>query len=88
VIRAFGAHCHVWTSGNRGRVLIIRVYLQRSGYSKAEYLGEIDLDVRPFQGGRISFTRKGKHEAGHIESVAPPNWKQTGVIPMVRVVHR
>jgi hypothetical protein len=65
-----------------------RIYLQRSGYSKAEYLGEIDLDVRPFQGGQISFTRKGKHEAGHIDSVAPPNWEQTGVIPMVRVVHR
>lgn len=63
-----------------------RVYLQRPGHPKAEYRGEIDLDVRPFQGGEISFTHKGKRESGHIESIAPPNWEQRGVLPMVRVV--
>ncbi len=63
-----------------------RVHVQRPGATKSEYLGEIDLDQRPFTGQQITLTYKGRRVIGQIESVAPSNWEQSGVIPFVRVV--
>ncbi len=56
-----------------------RVYLHRTPDSQPEYLG--DLDQRPVRGRKTSFTYKGKHEAGQIESLVPPAWESLGVIP-------
>ena len=63
-----------------------RVYLQRTGKTDGEYLGEIELDMRPVREGRIRFTHGGEMVVGHIDSVAPPDWDKTGAIPAVFVV--
>ena len=65
-----------------------RVYLQLPGENDAEYLGEIELDVRPIREGRTRFTHRGQIVVGHIDSVTPPNWDETGAIPAVYVVQR
>jgi hypothetical protein len=65
-----------------------RVYLQRFGHVDAEYIGEIDLDMRPIQNGRATFTHDGAVMVGHIDSVTPPDWDSTGAIPAVYVVQR
>ncbi len=68
-----------------------RVHVERTiktGTTEEEYLGEIDLDLRPVPEQQITLMHKGRREVGQIESVAPPNWEQTGVIPFVRVVQR
>ena len=65
-----------------------RIYLQRSGQTGAEYLGEIELDMRPIREGRASFTHNGQIVVGHIDSVTPLDWDRTGAIPAVYVVQR
>ena len=66
-----------------------RVYLQRpDSKTEADFLGEIDLDVRPVQNGRARFIHDGKIEVGHIDTVAPSNWNETGVIPTIYIVQR
>ena len=65
-----------------------RIYLQRPAQTHAEYLGEIELDMRPVRGGRTSFTHDGQIVVGHIDSVTPPDWDRTGAIPAVYVVQR
>jgi hypothetical protein len=65
-----------------------RVYLQRFGHTHPEYLGEIDLDMRPIREGRIRFTHQGVVVAGHIDNVAPADWDKSGAIPAVYVVQR
>ncbi len=62
-----------------------RVHVRRHA-TKSEYLGEVDLDLRPTPQQQIFFRYKGRRVVGQIESVAPPNWEQTGVVPFVRVV--
>jgi hypothetical protein len=64
-----------------------RVYLQRSdSRTEAAYLGEIELEGRPILNGRTSFMHDGKIEVGHIDTVAPSNWDETGVIPTIYIV--
>ncbi len=63
-----------------------RVHVRLPEATKSEYLGEIDLDLRPFPEQQITLTYKGRRELWQIESVAPANWEQTGVIPFVRLV--
>jgi len=65
-----------------------RVYLQRFGHTDADYLGEIDLDMRPVREGRIRFTHDGVIVVGHIDNVAPADWDRTGAIPAVYVMQR
>ena len=65
-----------------------RVYLQRFGHTDAEYLGEVELDVRPIRNGRASFMHQGAIVIGHIDSVTPTDWDSTGAIPAVYVVQR
>jgi hypothetical protein len=65
-----------------------RVYLQQPGKTEASYLGEIDLDVRPILNGRASFMLEGRVVVGHIDTLAPPNWAETGAIPTIHVVQR
>jgi len=66
-----------------------RVYLQRSdSKTEAVYLGEIELEVRPIRKGRASFMHEGRIEIGHIDTVAPPDWDEIGVVPTIYVVQR
>ena len=54
-----------------------RVYLQRpDSKTEADFLGEIELDVRPVQNGRARFIHDGKIEVGHIDTVSPPDWAE------------
>lgn len=63
-----------------------RIYLQRVPDSKPEYLGEVDLELRPARWGRTSFVHNGKREGGYIDSINPPAWESLGVAPTILVV--
>ena len=65
-----------------------RVYLQQFGRTDAEYLGEIELDMRPIREGRTRFAHQGVIVVGHIDSVTPSDWDSTGAIPAVYVVQK
>jgi hypothetical protein len=65
-----------------------RVYVQQPPASKLEYLGEINLDLRPVRWGRTSFTYNGKRDGGYIDSVVPPTWENLGVASTVLVVQQ
>jgi hypothetical protein len=65
-----------------------RVYLQRQDHTEAIYLGEIELEVRPILNGRASFMHEGRVVVGSIDTLAPPNWVETGTIPTIHVVQR
>jgi hypothetical protein len=65
-----------------------RIYLQRPGQTEAAYLGEIDLEVRPIVNGRARFMHNGSMVVGHIDTLTPLDWAETGVVPTIYVAHR
>ena len=62
------------------------VYLRRPGSATTSYVGKTDLKARPVLNGHVSFIYEGHVVAGHIETLAPPNWAEIGVAPTIHVV--
>src|SRR5690348_15010198 len=77
VLAAVAAPCD-WE--HRSMAFKARIYLQRPAQTHAEYLGEIELDMRPIREGRTRFTHDGQIVVGHIDSVTPPDWDRTGFL--------
>jgi hypothetical protein len=65
-----------------------RVYLQRQGQTEANYLGEIDLEVRPIPNGHARFMHEGQVVVGRIDTLTPIDWVEKGVIPTIHVMQR
>lgn len=61
------------------------VYLHRLSDADPEYLGEVEFDRRPVVGSSVSFSHKGKREAGQIETIVPIDWESRGVVPAVHI---
>jgi hypothetical protein len=64
-----------------------RIYLRLAqAETRYHYIGEIDLDRRPVEKGKIPFKRRGKIQLGSIEIVSPLDWDKRGVIPVLHFV--
>jgi hypothetical protein len=64
-----------------------RIYLRRA-YTDTlyQYIGEVEVDRVPIEGGQIRFTHHGKLERGHVEIVSPLDWERRGEIPVLHIV--
>jgi hypothetical protein len=66
-----------------------RIYLRRA-YTDSlyQYIGEVEVDRAPIEGGQIRFTHHGKLQRGRVEIVSPLDWQKRSVIPVLHVVLR